>query len=91
LLLIHVIIAMIIVFHCQIILAVIIIAICVPSISIKHSFRHGLTSTEVSAAGVSTRRSAQFEGYAEVARATQLGRFRCMDAVDWPLDVKGWA
>ena len=84
---------MIIVSHCQIILAVIIIiiAICVPSISIKHSFRHSLISTEVSAAGVSTRRSAQFEGYAEAARATQLGRFRCMDAVDWPLDVNGWA
>ncbi|CAL1130008.1 unnamed protein product [Cladocopium goreaui] len=48
-----------------------------------------MPSWEVSAAGVSTRRSAQFEGYAEVARATQLGRFRCMDAVDWPLDVKG--
>eukprot|EP00435_Cladocopium_sp_Y103_P026335 s3776_g6.t1 len=39
--------------------------------------------TWVSATGAFTRRSAQFEGYAEADGATQLGRFRCMDAVDW--------
>eukprot|EP00435_Cladocopium_sp_Y103_P027647 s3776_g6.t2 len=42
-----------------------------------------MPSWEVSATGAFTRRSAQFEGYAEADGATQLGRFRCMDAVDW--------
>ena len=41
--------------------------------------------SQVTAKGVRRLNSVQFEGYAPSAWATKLGRFRCMEMVNWQL------